>query len=50
MPTINQLIRHGREPQRAKSKVPAMEANYGPDDIGPVRTDLKPIEIIQPEG
>ncbi|NUQ18109.1 MAG: 30S ribosomal protein S12, partial [Sphingomonas sp.] len=23
MPTINQLIRKGREPQKAKSKVPA---------------------------
>jgi primary-amine oxidase len=30
--------------------IPAMEANYGPDDVGPARTDLKPIEIIQPEG
>ena len=27
MPTINQLIRHGREPQKEKSKVPAMEKN-----------------------
>ena len=27
MPTINQLIRHGRVPQKAKSKVPAMEQN-----------------------
>ena len=27
MPTINQLIRKGRDPQKAKSKVPAMEAN-----------------------
>src|SRR3982750_1051106 len=27
MPTINQLIRTGREPQKAKSKVPAMEQN-----------------------
>jgi small subunit ribosomal protein S12 len=26
MPTINQLIRHGREPQKARNKVPAMEA------------------------
>jgi len=25
MPTINQLVRKGREPQKAKSKVPAME-------------------------
>lgn len=30
--------------------VPAREANYGPDDLGPARADLKPIEIIQPEG
>ena len=27
MPTINQLVRKGREPQKAKSKVPAMEQN-----------------------
>jgi small subunit ribosomal protein S12 len=27
MPTINQLVRKGRDPQKAKSKVPAMEAN-----------------------
>jgi small subunit ribosomal protein S12 len=27
MPTINQLIRKGREPQKAKSKVPAMDQN-----------------------
>ena len=27
MPTINQLIRKGRDPQKAKSKVPAMDAN-----------------------
>ncbi len=26
MPTINQLVRHGREPQRARNTVPAMEA------------------------
>ena len=27
MPTINQLVRKGRVPQKAKSKVPAMDAN-----------------------
>jgi small subunit ribosomal protein S12 len=27
MPTINQLVRKGREPQKAKSKVPAMDQN-----------------------
>ena len=27
MPTINQLIRKGRDPQKAKSKVPAMDQN-----------------------
>ena len=27
MPTINQLVRKGREPQKAKNKVPAMEQN-----------------------
>ena len=27
MPTINQLVRMGRDPKKDKSKVPAMEAN-----------------------
>ena len=27
MPTINQLIRKGRDPQKAKSKVPALDQN-----------------------
>jgi small subunit ribosomal protein S12 len=27
MPTINQLIRKGREPQKVKSKTPAMDSN-----------------------
>ena len=27
MPTINQLVRKGRVPQKAKSKVPAMDQN-----------------------
>ena len=27
LPTINQLVRHGRVPQKTKSKVPAMEQN-----------------------
>jgi len=27
MPTINQLVRKGRDPQKAKSKVPAMDQN-----------------------
>ena len=27
MPTINQLVRKGRVPQKTKSKVPAMDAN-----------------------
>lgn len=45
---------HAREVIRLEDHgvvpIPAMQANYGPDDVGPVRTDLKPIEIIQPEG
>ena len=27
MPTINQLVRKGREPQKTKSKTPAMDSN-----------------------
>jgi primary-amine oxidase len=30
--------------------VPAQNANFGPENVGPPRTDLKPIEITQPEG
>jgi primary-amine oxidase len=30
--------------------VPARNANYGLDDVGPLRRDLKPLEISQPEG
>ena len=30
--------------------VPARNANYGLDDVGPLRTDLKPIEITQSQG
>jgi primary-amine oxidase len=30
--------------------VPAKEANYGADDLGPSRPGLKPLEIVQPEG
>src|SRR5215212_5508572 len=30
--------------------VPARNANYGLDDVGPLRSDLKPLEINQPEG
>ncbi|MFN8594471.1 MAG: primary-amine oxidase [Thermomicrobiales bacterium] len=30
--------------------VPSQTANYGPDDVGPLRADLKPIAITQPDG
>ncbi len=30
--------------------VPTKNANYGLDDVGPLRTDLKPIEITQSQG
>jgi primary-amine oxidase len=30
--------------------IPAQNANYGPVDVGPMRADLKPIAITQPEG
>jgi primary-amine oxidase len=30
--------------------VPMEEGNYGPEDVGPLRTDLKPLEITQPQG
>src|SRR6187431_2557575 len=37
MPTINQLIRKGRAPQKAKSKVPAMEQNSALRKVAKVR-------------
>ncbi len=30
--------------------VPPMSGKYTPDAVGPLRTDLKPLEIVQPEG
>jgi primary-amine oxidase len=30
--------------------IPPAPGNYFPEDVGPMRTDLKPIEIVQPEG
>jgi primary-amine oxidase len=30
--------------------LPPERSNYYPEDVGPLRTDLKPIEITQPEG
>ena len=30
--------------------IPPTSGNYFPEDVGPMRTDLKPIEIVQPEG
>jgi primary-amine oxidase len=30
--------------------VPAKNANYGLDDVGPLRSDLNPLQISQPEG
>ncbi|MDT3425806.1 primary-amine oxidase [Paenibacillus forsythiae] len=30
--------------------LPPLDGNYTPDKVGPLRTDLKPLEIIQPEG
>jgi primary-amine oxidase len=30
--------------------IPEEHANYGVDDVGPLRTDLRPLEIVQPDG
>jgi primary-amine oxidase len=30
--------------------LPAEPGSYLPEDVGPMRTDLKPLEIVQPEG
>ena len=35
---------HGRVPLATD------DGNYGPDDVAPLRDDLRPIEIVQPEG
>jgi primary-amine oxidase len=30
--------------------IPPEPGNYGPDSVGPLRSDLKPVEIAQPDG
>jgi primary-amine oxidase len=32
------------------TRIPEKEFNYTPDRVGPLRTGIKPLEIIQPEG
>ena len=39
----------GRRPRRRASS-PPKSGSYYPEDNGPLRTDLKPLEITQPEG
>ena len=43
---IDHDLRAGRDPV----PVPTAGARYGADDVGPLRTDLRPISITQPEG
>ena len=43
---IDHDLRAGRDP----IPVPTAGARYGADDVGPLRTDLRPISITQPEG
>jgi primary-amine oxidase len=42
--TVLRVDDHGRVP------LATGDGNYGPDDVGPLRDDLRPIEIVQPEG
>jgi primary-amine oxidase len=41
---VVEVIDHGVTP------IPETHARYGSDSVGPMRTDLRPIEITQPEG
>ena len=43
---IDHAVRNGVDP----IPVPTAHARYGADDVGPLRTDLRPIEITQPAG
>ncbi len=43
---IDHALRDGAEPV----PVPTAGARYGADDVGPLRTDLRPIAITQPDG
>ena len=43
---IDHAVRNGTEPV----PVPTAGARYGAGDVGPLRTDLRPVEITQPEG
>ena len=43
---IDHAVRNGVDP----IPVPTAHARYGADDVGPLRTNLRPIEITQPAG
>jgi primary-amine oxidase len=42
--TVLEVVDHGVVP------LPPERASYLPEDVGPMRTDLKPLEITQPDG
>jgi primary-amine oxidase len=47
---VIEVIDHATASGTEPISVPAAGARYGVDDVGPLRSDLKPIAITQPEG
>jgi len=47
---VIEVIDHAQRDDVAPVPVPTAGARYGADDVGPLRTDLRPISITQPEG
>jgi primary-amine oxidase len=47
---VIEVIDHAERAGVAPVPVPTAGARYGADDVGPLRTDLRPISITQPEG
>jgi primary-amine oxidase len=47
---VIEVIDHALRDGHAPVPVPTAAARYGAGDVGPLRTDLRPISITQPEG
>ena len=47
---VIEVIDHAQRAGTEPVPVPTAGARYGSGDVGPLRTDLRPIEITQPEG
>lgn len=47
---VVEVIDHAERDRTEPVPIPLGSGRYGPDDVGPLRSDLRPISITQPEG